>query len=366
MPTFGIETQAMTRLSAHFPVKRKGTVLSHYRERSALRRRHRAATVLSGLCLAATLAGCAALGDNPQSNNAHGPMQTLTVGANPSVPAATLYLAVDHGLFAAQHLHVTIVNTSGGSAAVPALVGGSYDITSTNDATAILAREKGIPIAFVADEDAAKDDTNTLDALPTSPIKSIKDLSGKTIGISSPNDPPYLALRTEMIDNNVDPDSVHWVTVAYADAETYLTAHRVDATIEADPYRTQTADQTGAVTIVPIFAQNSGFADFPLAGYVTTEKFARAHPSVIASFQRAMVAAATLATTDPALAKAAVLNHTKITPQVADVMDLPLFPSDLDPNRLQRVVTMLQRATPHPLLPAGFQIQSMIIPMPAS
>jgi NitT/TauT family transport system substrate-binding protein len=321
--------------------------------------------MLSSLCLAGILTGCDALGNDSTASD-NGPMQTITVGANPNNGSATLYIAVDHGLFAAQHLTVTIVNTTGGAAAVPALQGGAYDITSSNDATAILARQKGVPLDFVADEISSREDTNTVDVPPNSPIKSIKDLQGKTIGVSSLYDPPYFALRTEMVNNGLDTNSVHWVTVSYTNAATYLKNHQVDATIETDPYRTQNAQAIGAVSVVNIFAANSGFANFPIAAYVTLDTFAKAHSGAIAAFQRAMVQAASLATADPAMVKAAVLKHTKISKAVAAVMGLPIYPADLDPNRLQRVVTMLQKDATPPLVPAGFSDQSMIIPLPTS
>jgi NitT/TauT family transport system substrate-binding protein len=173
-----------------------------------------------------------------------------------------------------------------------------------------------------------------------------------------------LALRTEMTDYALDPTSVHWVQVPYTNAGTYLRNHRVDAAVETDPYRTQTHAAIGAVTVVKIFAQDSGFADFPISAYVTTEQYATAHPDVIAAFQRAMLAADNL-TAHPENVKTAILNHTQITHPVADVMDMPEFPADLDPHRLGRVVTMLQKATP-PLVPPSFQVGSMILPMPTS
>lgn len=291
-------------------------------------------------------------------------MQSLVLGANPNVASAAVYIALDHGLFTAQHLAVKLVSTSGGSAAVPALVGGTYDITSTNDATAITARNKGVKIKFVANAISAKPDTYTLDVPPGSPIKSIKDLPGKTVGVSSLNDPPYLALRQEMTDYALDPNTVHWTQVAFADAGTYLKNHRVDAAVDTDPYRTQAKQQYGVVSVVPIFDTATGFADFPISAYVTTEKFANAHPDIIGAFQRAMLAADNLAANTQNV-KTAILNHTKITKSVADLIDPPEFPADLDPKRLGRVVTMLQKATP-PLLPPDFRIETMIIPMPTS
>lgn len=316
--------------------------------------------------LAATLmvSGCGVL--NGSSNSSASSSQTTTmsikVGANPSIPSAALYIAQDRGLFTAQHLKVTIIKTTGGSAAVPALVGGSFDVTTTNDATAIAADVKGTPLKFVVDGIAATPGTFTLDTLPTSGIRSIKDLQGKTIGVSSPNDIPTLALKSELAANNVAPSSVKFVTVPFASAQQYIKNHSVDASVETEPYKTQTAQAIGARPVVDIFGDTSAFASFPVSAYVATSKYANAHPQEIAAFQRAMVAAANLAS-NSANVKTAVLHHTKITQTVADLMTLPRFPLDLDPKRLSRVVYMLQNAK---LLKPDFQITSMILPLPAS
>ncbi|HVV18236.1 MAG TPA: NrtA/SsuA/CpmA family ABC transporter substrate-binding protein [Pseudonocardiaceae bacterium] len=315
--------------------------------------------------LAATLmvSGCGVLnGGNDSADASQATTMSIRIGANPSIPSAALYIAQDHGLFTAQHLKVTVIKTTGGSAAVPALAGGSFDITTTNDATAISADVKGTPLKFVVDGIAATPGTFTLDSLPSSGIRSIKDLAGKTVGVSSPNDIPTLALKSELSANNVAPSSVRFVKVSFADAQQYLKNHSVDASVETEPYKTQSAQAVGARPVVDIFGDASGFANFPVSAYVTTAKYANAHPKEIAAFQRAMVAAANLATNSQNV-KAAVLNHTKITATVADLMTLPRFPLDLDPKRLSRVVYMLQNAK---LLKPDFQISSMILPLPAS
>jgi NitT/TauT family transport system substrate-binding protein len=287
---------------------------------------------------------------------------SIRVGANPSIPSAALFIAQDHDLFTAQHLKVTVIKTTGGSAAVPALVGGSFDITTTNDATAIAADLKGTPLKFVVDGIAATPGTFTLDALPSSGITSIRNLQGKTIGVSSPNDIPTLALKSELAANNVQPSSVKFVTVPFANAQQYLKNHSVDASVETEPYKTQTAQAIGARPVVDIFSDASAFASFPVSAYVTTSKYSNAHPQEVAAFQRAMMAAAHLAT-NSANVKSAVLHHTKITQTVADLMTLPRFPLDLDPKRLSRVVYLLQGAK---LVKPEFQITSMILPLPAS
>lgn len=319
---------------------------------------------VAAMCvLAATsmVTGCGVLnGSSGSDSSSNQPEMTLKIGANPSSVSVPLYIAMDKGLFDQQHLKVQVITTTGGAVAVPAMVGGSYDITSTNDATAILADAKGTSLKFVFDGIAATPSTFTVDTLPNSGINSIHDLENKTVGVSSLNDPTYFALQTEMTANNVNVSKVHFTAVPFANAQEALKTKQVDATVETEPYKTQNAQQIGSRPVVDVFGDTSGFANFPIAAWVTTTKYATGHAKEIAAFQKAMVQAAGMAN-NQATAKASMLKHTKIAASVADVMSLPRFPSDLDPNRLARVVYMLRTAN---LLKPDFQIESMILPLP--
>lgn len=308
--------------------------------------------------VAVTLAGC---GISPPATATNATVSTLRVGALPGINSAVLYLAQDDGLFAAQHLNVRIIATTNGAQAIPAMIGGSFDITTANYATAEQESANATPLRVVFDGIDATTNTYTVDALPSSGINGIKDLAGKTVGVSSPNDIPTLVLRVELTDYGVNPNSVHFVPVPFAQAQQYLATHQVDASVNTDPYRTMSARAIGTRTVVDIFDPNSAFNDFPVAGYFTTKAFAAKDLPAIQAFQRAMQAAAARATQQAV--KTAILRHLKIDPTVASLMADPHFPTTLDPARLKRGVNLLQQAGQ---LPMSFQLSSMILPLPAN
>ncbi len=88
------------------------------------------------------------------------------------------------GHFAAQDLNVELVYTRGGNAAMQALVGGAVDYAGTSFDVALQAAANGAPIRRFASTGRLP-----LFALAVSPkrkdaINSVKDLDGKTVGIS--------------------------------------------------------------------------------------------------------------------------------------------------------------------------------------
>lgn len=341
----------------------KDTIVARLAHHARVRARVRSARwPLFAVCavLAPVLTGCGISTASTTASAASGSL-TLRVGALPSITSAVLYIAQDDQLFAAQHLTVQITATTDGAHALPAMIGGSFDVTTANYASAEQESANETPLDVVFDGIDATTNTYTVDVLKTSGITSITDLAGKTVGVSSLNDVPALALRQELSDHGVDPDSVHFVPVPFAQAQQHLANHQVDASVNTDPYRTESAQAISTRSVVDIFGIGTAFNDFPVAGYFATKSFVEHSPQIVRAFQRAMVAAAARAT--PQRVKEAVLRHLKINPDVASLMADPHFPTTLDITRLARGADLLKRAK---VLPASFQIAAMVDPLPAN
>src|SRR6266446_2513813 len=90
-----------------------------------------AAALLVAGCMSGARAGAAApvLPEKPD----------LTVAAVPSLDSAGLYIAEQHGLFAAECLHVTIVSARSSSTALTGQLAGKYDVTVGGYVSYILA-----------------------------------------------------------------------------------------------------------------------------------------------------------------------------------------------------------------------------------
>jgi NitT/TauT family transport system substrate-binding protein len=304
------------------------------------------ATAICALVLAAS---CSALSGNSSGStstatNAGLEKSTIKVGAIAGSSSAALYIAQDKGFFNEVGLNVQIVTTSNGGQALSQLQGGALDVTLANDVSGIQAKIKGQPLKLVFDGPSCAPNTFVISALPGSGITKLADIKNKTIGVSSLKDGITATLKESLAAVNVDPSTVHFVQVSYAQSEKALTSHSVNATVTSEPYTTEAAESLGARPVVDLFPQGSAEANIPNAGYFATNKFVQNDPKTLAAFQKAMSRAAA-ATTNRNIVEAAIHKHLPtLSQKVLDVMALPGFPPDLDPARIQRVADLMQKA----------------------
>ncbi|MFI5954353.1 ABC transporter substrate-binding protein [Cryptosporangium sp. NPDC051539] len=190
-----------------------------------MNRRFRIAATLTALTLAVT-----ACGDGG----------TDTAGGGPATIKVTSFgceiwntWAEAKGVFAKHDLKVELVKSTGGSAAVAAVLSGAADLGYVNGYSAINAYNTGFPIEMVAGAN-----TNaTPPAKPAqgvfvgtnSPLQSAKDLAGKTIAVNELNGLNQIVTSTWLKQNGVDVSSVRFVALPFSDQVPALLSGKVDA-----------------------------------------------------------------------------------------------------------------------------------------
>src|ERR1700723_1291602 len=107
---------------------------------------------------------------------------TLPVDAD-----ATAWFAVDQGFFAQNGLDVTIDVITSGSAILAGLAGGALDVGVAGIGSLSTAHARGLPIVALAAGGLYNGalPTSVLAVLVNSPLRTAKDLSGKTIAIQT-------------------------------------------------------------------------------------------------------------------------------------------------------------------------------------
>ena len=107
-----------------------------------------------------------------------------------------LYIADGEGNYAAENLDVSILVARGGADALQNVATGSQDMVyATGILGVIAAYAKGAPVTIVANAVYGADDSFWY-VQKDSPIKSVKDLAGKTITYSSPGSVSHLLGET--------------------------------------------------------------------------------------------------------------------------------------------------------------------------
>lgn len=322
-----------------------------------------AAIALPAMLLAS---GCSLLnGSNSSSGGSTtsaGPVEhpNLTVGALAVTDTVPLEIALQKGYFKQEGLNVKVKIIISGTQAVPEVNAGAEDIGQSNWATLFAAQAQHVNnFKIVADSSEGQAGTMSLTTFPGSGIKTIQDLTGRTISTNANSDLPFLALKAIMQANSVDISKVKVVVVHHPDTLQALTNHTVDASIQLEPFKTMTAEKIGSRPVVDLFGPGPA-ANLPIAGFFATAKFAQANPKTVAAFARAIQHGAADAT-NRKLVEQTIPTFTKIDKQTAALLNLPLYPTSLDAKRLQRVADLMQTFG---LLQNHLDVSTMVVATP--
>jgi NitT/TauT family transport system substrate-binding protein len=257
-----------------------------------------------------------------------------------AVDLATFWLAQEGGYFKAEGLDVQADTGASGQEALTRMTNGQDDLALSTYTLFFLAKNNGTDVKLVADATSASPRSNELVTVPNSPVKTVEDLDGRRIAISSKNAASDVLTRSVMRDHGVGFDKVQWVPMPLPEMAAALAQGRVDAAYQPEPFLTQSAKVAGAYPVVD--AASGSTQAFPLTGFGATAKWVEAHPKTMLAFQRAMLNA-TRAAVDRARIEPLVVRNAKVDQDIASLMVMPAFGSTLDARRIQRVPDLLQQ-----------------------
>lgn len=253
----------------------------------------------------------------------------ITVGVIPIVDTAPIWLGVDKGFFKDEGLDVTVQTTSGGAAAVPGVVSGTYDFAFGNLVSVMVAQDKGLDLRYVANGNstAGDPDFGAVIVNADSPIKSPKDLSGKTVSVNNLQNIGDTTIRTVVDADGGDGASVKFVEVGFPDAEAALTNKQVDAAWILDPFFHAALDH-GARLVTYNFSAFDPNLD--IAGYFTLGKTITEKPDLVKHFVAAMNKSLEYADANHDEVKRIVTTYTKMTTAQLDDIVIPKYNVDFN------------------------------------
>ncbi|GAA4144790.1 ABC transporter substrate-binding protein [Actinomadura keratinilytica] len=300
-------------------------------------------TLLAGALALTVAASAAACGDS-EEKSANGLEQSeITVGTMLVGDTAPLQLAISRGLFKAEGLTVKTQVINGGAEAIPRLKSGQLDISFGNYVSFFNAAATGaLKVKVVAEASQTAPKTHTLLVAKDSPIRSIADLKGKKIGVNTKRNVGTLLVRSAAKPAGVELDEdKNFVEVPPPNMEAALKSGSVDAVQAIEPFGTQIQQKLGARLLADL--SSGATADFPLAGYATTEEFANKNPKTVAAFQRAIVKAQGMAADRKVVQDILPKYARGIDANVAATMVYTAYPTSLNATRLQRVADVMQQ-----------------------
>jgi NitT/TauT family transport system substrate-binding protein len=292
-------------------------------------------SVLAAAVLLTVTAACGA--DDSGSE-----LTQIKVGAIPIIDVAPLHLGVSKGFFREQNLDVEVINATGGSAVVPGVVSGQFDFAFGNVVSMIVARSQGIELKALAGGNASTgrqgEDFCGLVVAADSPIKTARNLNGRTVAINNLKNISETTVRASIRKAGGDPSAVNFVEMPFPEMPAAVVSRRVDAALVVEPFLTLSKDR-GARVIASSFVDAA--PNLTIATYFTSQQTIDERQDVAARFTEAITRSLAYAQTHPQEARQALLGYTQIAPDVANRLTLPAWPAQINRTSVQTLSELM-------------------------
>ncbi len=285
----------------------------------------------------------------------------IRIGLFAGDTAADVYDADELGYFAKVGIAPEIIDLGNGGAIASAVAGGSVDIGTTNVVSLALAHSRGLPFRVLGGGGLSLAGVATnglLSVAAASPIRTAKDLDGKTIAVDVLGGIPELGVRTWLDASGGDSKRVKIIELHFAEMTAAVQSGRIDAALvnasvdstigkPGDPLRL-----LGAVydAIAPRFASSVWFS---------TSDWIAQHPEAAKAFATALTQAAAWANTHHHESALILAKHIKQTPAQIEGSPRVTYDAAKDPSLLQPVIDL---AAKYGEIPAPFPARDVMAP----
>ena len=236
---------------------------------------------LLGAAFALGLAGCAAPAapsGSPSASASATPPTRATIGLSyiPNVQFAPFYVAQAQNLFAGVGASVTLRHHGATEGLFTALTSGNEDFLVAAGSEAMQARAEGVDVIAVAAY--YKQFPVQVMVLGNSPIRTLTDLKGRSLGVPGRYGESWLAARVALATAGLTESDVKIVEVGYTQVAA-LTTKKVDAVVG---FRTNELVQLRADGAQPrALPVATGTVPLVSTCLLTSSSYAKAHPEVV-------------------------------------------------------------------------------------
>jgi NitT/TauT family transport system substrate-binding protein len=248
--------------------------------------------VLAGLLLALALAA-------PHPAAAQGAPEKREIrlaAAGTGFPYLPFMVASQRGYFREEGLDVKIAVFSGGAKALEALLGGSADVVAGAYSNTITMAAKGRKLVSFAVQANCPDWVFGVTKANKDTIKSVADLKGKKIGVSSPGSSFHMGVNALLAKAGVKPNEVSIIGIgASSGAVAAARAGLVDAMMINDPVATMLQESGDLHALVEMRSEDGNRAafggDYTEAAVYAAKPFVDANPNTVQAITNAIVRA---------------------------------------------------------------------------
>jgi NitT/TauT family transport system substrate-binding protein len=297
------------------------------------------AALLAALACTFGIAACGDDDDDGGGGGGGGPEPaTLRVGVIPIADVAPLYLGMKQGFFKDEGLTIKPQLAEGGAAITPAVVSGDFQIGFSNTISLLIAASQDLPVEIIspgvsgaADEKDAWDD---LLVPKNGPVKTTKDLEGKTIAVNTLKNICEVTIKASLEKDGVDVDTLKFAEVPFPDMNAALDAGRVDGACVVEPFVSQ--GKAGKSKGINPFYERTA-PNLTVATYFTSKQYAEENADVVDRFVSAMQKSLAYAQENPDAVREILLDYTEIPPEAAEAIKLPILRTDLNEPTIEKL-----------------------------
>lgn len=273
--------------------------------------------------------------------------------------AAVVYYAQEKGFFKQAGLDVTSSTFANGGSVSQALLGGALDIGVTNSGSLSSAHARGLPMVLIQCG-ALYTQASPIAYLvvgPSTGIKSVKDLGGKTIAVSTLRDMIQASTMSCIDANGGDSKTVSFVELPPAAQSAAIAQGRVHGGVLVEPIYTQ--NKANLVTLGRVYEAVNKKQPFQTLGVVGNKNWVDNNGALARRISFAIRAAARWANRNHAECNPLLAQYTKISESVIAAYPRIAFAESNSSTLVQPVVDMLNRFG---FLPQGFDAASVFAP----
>lgn len=274
------------------------------------------------------------------------------------VDNAAMFVAMEKGFFKAEGLELETLPLAGGAPIINGVVSGDLQFGWTNVISLYQARTEGFDFKLLAGGATnvkASKESHTIQVAKSSPIKSARDLEGKTVAVNTLNNIVHLMAMAWIDKNGGSSSKVKFVEVPFPQMDATLNAGKVDAISVHEPFATAAQEKSGT----RVLAQPWGevLPKFLIASWFASDKWLAKNKETGQAFVRAIGRGIDAIRADAEGSRAAMVKWAGLNPDLAGKIGLPAFEKSISEKDLQSTIDLTVK---YKLIPKALKAQEVI------
>ena len=257
------------------------------------------------------------------------------------VDCASLFMAMEKGFYKKEGLELEVVPMVGGAAIAPAVAAGDLQVGWSNIISIYQAHVEGFDFKFItggATNVKGTNDTHAIQVLKDSPIRTARDLEGKTVASNTLNNIVHLMAMAWIDKMGGDSRKVKFVEIPFPKMEAALVAGKVDAISAHEPFVTIPTGR--GVTRVLAYNWGEVVPKFLIASWFASDKWIQRNKDVARAFIRATTQGIEAINADMEGARALMTKWTGLSPELVKKVAMPVFEKELSEDDIQKTIDL--------------------------